>query len=213
MKGILNVLLLACLVGCAEVPSTPSREAVAPRERVVLLPGLDGKSSGAVLISKGGGELLLDQSYAQADAAGEQLTESRSSAEAVQRDYGAVLAMQATRPQTFTVDFRAKSNSLTADTAGILLMVRDAWVKQPASELIVTGYTGNVAGTATNNQLSLVRANFALARANRVVDLLVGLGVAREQFAVVSRDESDLSVPMDDDAVEARNRRVDIKLR
>ena len=146
MKGILNGLLLASLVGCAQAPPVPLPERVVPRERVVLLPGLDGKSSGAVLISKGGDELLLDQSYAQADAEGEKIKESRSSAEAVQRDYGAVLAMQAMRPQTFTVDFLTQSDSLTAETASILGVVHDAWVKQPESELIVTAYTGNVKG-------------------------------------------------------------------
>ncbi|MBT9494568.1 MAG: OmpA family protein [Paucibacter sp.] len=180
-----------------------------PHERVILLPKPDGSGSGAVLVKKsagGDGHLLLAEPYAQADATGSNLTLSRSDAATVQRDYGQLLAMQPPRPRIFVVQFASNSNRLTADTLPVLAEVRAALGRQEAGELVVIGHTDSVGTLEANDKLSL-------ARAAGVRDLLIQQGVAAQAISIAGRGEREPLVASADERAEARNRRVEIKLR
>nr|WP_316642276.1 OmpA family protein [uncultured Roseateles sp.] len=197
MSRLATLALVALLSACAKPP-----------ERVILLPGAEGRS-GALLVQPQEGArapLLLNQAYAQAEVAGGQLRSGLSSAEAVQRAYGPLLAMQPPRPRSFTVNFRSNADGLTPETAPVLAEVRAALAAQAAGELMVTGHTDRVGGSEANDRLSL-------ARAQAVRELLVALGVARELISVAGRGEREPLVPTADEVAEARNRRVEIKLR
>lgn len=200
MRAITTTLLLVSLLAaCAQAP-----------ERVILLPGPDGRSSGALQLQPLEGAqspLLLNQAYAQAELVrGGELRSGLSSAEAVQQAYGPLLAMQPLRPRLFIVNFRTNADGLTPETAPVLAEVRAALATQAAGELIVTGHTDRVGSPEANDRLSL-------ARAQTVRELLVAMGVARELISVAGRGEREPLVPTADEVAEARNRRVEIKLR
>ncbi len=202
MKQRLVTLSTAALLlaGCAQLPL----------ERVILLPKPDGSGSGAVLVAKRAGgqqqQLLLAEPYAQADASESGLNLSRNDAASVRRDYGELLAMQPMRPRIFVVQFASNSNQLTADTAPVLAEVRAALGRQEAGELIVIGHTDSVGTMEANDKLSL-------ARANSVRDLLIEQGVAAQAISIAGRGEREPLVATADEQAEARNRRVEIKLR
>jgi outer membrane protein OmpA-like peptidoglycan-associated protein len=192
-------MLTLLLAGCAQLP----------HERVILLPKPDGSGSGAVLVTKSAGgqaQLLLAEPYAQADASDSGLNLSRNNAATVQRDYGELLAMQPMRPRVFVVQFASNANQLTADTAPVLAEVRAALAGQAAGELIVIGHTDSVGTLEANDKLSL-------ARAAGVRDLLIQQGVAARRISVAGRGEREPLVAGADETAEARNRRVEIKLR
>lgn len=189
-----SALLLASLVGCSHVT-----------DRVVLLPQPDGSES-ALSVRRGGQQLLLTQPYAAAEAKGEQLQALAMDAAAVQQRYGAVLALQPPRPQHFVVRFESNGNRLAPDAELVLARMRAALAQLKAPELIVTGHTDAVGSGEQNDRLSLQRAE-------TVRDLLVAAGIPREAISVVGRGEREPEVPTADEVAEARNRRVEIKLR
>ncbi|MBB4844609.1 outer membrane protein OmpA-like peptidoglycan-associated protein [Paucibacter oligotrophus] len=197
LKSALAAALLLGLLGCQT-----------PRERVILLPKADGSPSGVVTVqSKTGASLRLDQSYAQVDAgtAGE-LKPGQSNAETVQKEYGSLLAMQPAKPRSFVVNFSSNSNELTVETAPIVALVREALTALQGGELVVIGHTDRVGSLEANDKLSLVRAE-------TVRELLVRQGIPREKITVVGRGEREPLVATADEVAEARNRRVEIKLR
>lgn len=199
-RRLLTTAAALLLSACAQLP----------HERVILLPKPDGSGSGAVLVAKRAGgqqqQLLLAEPYAQADASESGLNLSRNDAASVRRDYGELLAMQPMRPRIFVVQFASNSNQLTADTAPVLAEVRAALGRQEAGELIVIGHTDSVGTMEANDKLSL-------ARANSVRDLLIEQGVAAQAISVAGRGEREPLVATADEQAEARNRRVEIKLR
>ncbi|MBT9458159.1 MAG: OmpA family protein [Burkholderiaceae bacterium] len=197
MKPLAALVLALLLAACAQLP-----------ERVILLPDAEGRSGALQLQPLEGAQnpLLLNQAYAQADAVRGELRSGLSSAEAVQQAYGPLLAMQPLRPRLFIVNFRSNSDGLTPETATVLAEVRAALAAQAAGELIVIGHTDRVGSPEANDQLSLTRAQ-------TVRELLAAMGVARELISVAGRGEREPLVPTADEVAEARNRRVEIKLR
>jgi hypothetical protein len=88
-----------------------------PQDRVVLLPGPEGKV-GAVAVNPGGSETVLASAYASArlDAQGG-IEQTTSSATQVASDFGPVLAALPPRPVSYTLYFELDSDRLTADSA------------------------------------------------------------------------------------------------
>ena len=205
MRGSLAGLALLMLCACAPLPPAP-----VVSERVILLPGPDERSSGELHVqdAAAGGrpQQLLLGAYAQIERAGSELRRGSSTAQSVQRRYGAVLAMQPMRPRRFVIYFCPCDADLTPEAAQVLKRVLAALAEQPAGELILTGHTDTVGSLEANERLSL-------ARAQAVRDLLVANGAASERISVVGRGERELLVPTADEVPEARNHRVEIKLR
>ena len=196
LLGLLGLLgVLGVLGGCASVVS----------DRVILLPQADGSSS-AVEVQAGGQSLLLDKPYASAELRNGQLTPSLSSEQAVRNAYGSLFAMQPARPLRFTVQFEPNGNRLADGADVVLAAMRTALAALPAAEVVVTGHTDRVGSLEANDRLSL-------ARAEAVREILAASGVARSAVTVVGRGEREPAVSTDDEVAEARNRRVEIKIR
>ena len=191
---------LALVAGCAEVPKPPLAS-----DRVILLPQRDGSPS-AVEVSMGTQRVLLDQPYAVAERLGAELRPARTDAAEVQRRYGAVLAAQPAPPQRFVVQFEPNGSRLTRAAAEVLDQLRAALAVRPGADLVVTGHTDRVGSVEANDRLSLQRAE-------AVRDMLVAAGVPREAISVAGRGEREPAVATADEVAEARNRRVEIKLR
>ncbi|MDH4390629.1 MAG: OmpA family protein [Aquabacterium sp.] len=187
--------VLAGLGGCASKVS----------DRVILLPQRDGSLS-AVEVTAGTQRLLLTQPYATAELRAGALQAATTSADAVRDVYGAMLAQQPARPQRFTVQFEPNGNRLAAGADAVLAEMRSALAALPAAEVVITGHTDRVGSVEANDRLSL-------ARAEAVRDLLMAAGLARNAVTVAGRGEREPVVPTADEVAEARNRRVEIKIR
>lgn len=187
--------VLGLLGGCAAVVS----------DRIILLPQADGRPS-AVEVTAGSRTLRLDQPYATAELRDGRLTPATTTAEAVRATYGALLAQQPARPRSFTVQFESNGNRLAAGAEAVLTEMRAALAVLPAAEVVITGHTDRVGSVEANDRLSL-------ARAEAVRDILAAAGVPRSAMSVAGRGEREPVVPTADEVAEARNRRVEIKIR
>ncbi len=174
-------------------------------DRVVLLPQPDGSPS-AVEVAAGQQRLLLARPYAVAEVRGGMLQLATTTAEAVRDAYGALLAQQPARPRRFVVQFEPNGNRLAAGADAVLAEMRSALAALPAAEVVVTGHTDRVGSVEANDRLSR-------ARAEAVRELLVAAGLARSAVTVAGRGEREPAVPTADEVAEARNRRVEIKIR
>lgn len=194
------LLALALLAGCATPPA-----AVVTQDRVILLPQADGSPS-AVEVTAGGQRLLLDRPFASAELRNGSLAAAQTDAEAVRKIYGSLLAQQPARPRSFTVQFEANGSRLAPSAEPVITAMRAALAALPAAEVVITGHTDRVGTVEANDRLSLVRAE-------TVREILVGAGLARAGITVVGRGEREPVVPTADEVAEARNRRVEIKIR
>jgi outer membrane protein OmpA-like peptidoglycan-associated protein len=190
--ALLAALLLS---GCASVVT----------DRVVLLPQPDGSPS-AVEVTTAGQTLRLDKPYAAAELRDGRLAPTTTDAAAVRAAYGSLLAQQPARPRTFVVQFESNGNRLAVGADAVLAEMRTALAALPAAEVVITGYTDRLGSVEANDRLSL-------ARAEAVRDLLVAGGLARGAISVAGRGEREPVVPTADEMAEARNRRVEIKIR
>jgi OOP family OmpA-OmpF porin len=193
-SGYLLCVLALSLAACARIS-----------DRVVLLPGPEGRS-GALSITAAGGEVVLSEPYTGVDVAGGKLSTLKTSPRRVRDAYGRLLDMQPARPRIFVVHFEAGTNVLTPASQEQLAGIRAALATLPAGEAIVIGHTDRLGSIEANDRLSLQRAEVARS-------LLVSAGVAPEAITVVGRGEREPVVRTDDEVAEARNRRVEIKLR
>lgn len=193
--GVFATAALALMAGCAQLS-----------DRVVLLPGRDGASSGAVNVKSSKGEIVLAEPYAQADVVGGEPRRTQTSAQEVQRQYGTLLAAQPPRPRAFTVRFETGGDRLTPDSEPVLRELIAGLAANPGAELVVVGHTDRVGNLESNDRLSLQRAQ-------SVRDRLVAAGAAADRISVVGRGEREPAVSTEDEVPEPRNRRVEIKLR
>jgi OmpA-OmpF porin, OOP family len=189
-----TALVLGWLAGCGHVT-----------DRVVLMPQTDGRAS-AVDVTRGDLRVRLDRPYAAAELSGGRLTALTLDAATVQQRYGALQAQLPPRPMTFVVRFDSNADRLTADSQPVLDQIRAGLVLLAAPEVVVTGHTDRVGTVEANDRLSLLRAE-------AVRDLLVAAGVPAAAITVAGRGEREPEVPTADEVAEARNRRVEIKIR
>lgn len=186
---------LIVLAGCSSTPS----------DRVILLPQPDGQPS-AVELTAGTQRLRLGTPYATADLRDGTLVSGTTTPQAVQETYGALLSQLPARPRRFTVQFEPNGNRLAAGADAVLAEMRAALALLPAPEVVVTGHTDRVGAVEANDRLSL-------ARAEAVREILVAAGVPAAAITVAGRGEREPAVPTADEVAEARNRRVEIKIR
>lgn len=202
--GLLAGAVLA-LLACAEVKVAPPPPPPVT-DRIVLLPDASGKPSAIEITTAAGQRLRLDQPYAAAQLQGGALQPASTDAADVQARYGALLAQQPARPQSFVLPFEANATRLSPAAEPVLAEVRDKLARLPAAEMVVTGHTDSVGSIESNDRVSL-------ARAGAVRDLLIKAGVDAAMITVVGRGKRELLVPTADGVAEARNRRVEIKIR
>ena len=197
------VLVALFLAGCAEAPQAPP---AVGRELVAVVPDPAGHV-GAVVVRSGGGEQVLDQPYAarrmRPDGSAEAATVT---AEEIRRDFAGTLDALPGRPTSFLLYFLEGKDELTSGSRGELEKVFAELRRRPAPDIVVIGHTDTVGNLAFNDKLSL-------ARAERLRDMLVSLGIDRSRIEAAGRGERELLVPTEDNVAEARNRRVEISVR
>ena len=176
-------------------------------DRVILLPGPDGKV-GSVVVETEAGKEILDQAYAAVDVdnAGKLETKIEDAA-SVQARYAAVLAAQPRRPQSFILKFESGSaTDLTQESQQTVLKIEKVLADWPAPEILVTGHTDSVGNLEANDRLSLKRAK-------TVEKFLIEQGVDAKLIESAGRGEREPLVPTADNVAEPQNRRVELSIR
>jgi len=176
-------------------------------DRIVLLPGPDGKA-GAVIVRSSAGETRLDSAYAAAEVAQSgAIVGRRENAASVAQRYGALLAAQPPRPVSFTVHFTMGSaTNLTPESRPVIDAIKTELAGRPAPEITVIGHTDRVGGADANDKLSVRRAE-------TVKDILIAEGARPLSLEATGRGEREPIVPTADGVAEPRNRRVEISVR
>lgn len=177
-----------------------------PSERVVLLPGPDGKA-GAVVVTTSTGSMLLDQPYAAAavsDNGG--IKAVQENAASVHVRYEAAMAAQPARPVSFFVFFVRGKDEFTEESKLLVTKLKAEIAQRPAPEIAVIGHTDRVGSDASNDALSLKRAE-AMRKA------LVSAGIAASSISIAGRGEREPLVPTADEVAEPKNCRVEVNVR
>ena len=177
-----------------------------PTDRIVLLPGEDGKV-GKVSVKTGASEHHLTTAYAGAEVGVAGAIDARTEdADSVKQRYGAVLAARPMKPVSFVVNFVSGRNELTPESAPVLAQLKAELARRPAPEIAVIGHTDRVGKLEANDALSIKRAE-------AVRSMLVNHGIPASSIEASGRGEREPLVPTADEVAEAKNRRVEISVR
>ena len=173
---------------------------------VALLPE-ESDTSGAVNVGEGAGAVVLDAplTIATVDTRGN-IDKAPVTQEEVQRTFGEALAAQPPKPMSFTLYFSTASTDVTLESQPILEALLAEAAKRQAVEVQVTGHTDRVGTDATNDRLSLERAQ-------AVRDVLIQRGLKTNFIRAVGRGEREPLIPTPDEQPELRNRRVEVIVR
>jgi len=173
---------------------------------VVLLPEESGSAS-AVTVGEGASAVVLDAPLTAAtiDARGTVNTVAVTQEE-VQRTFGEALAAQPPKPLSFTLYLDIASTEVTPESQPILEALFAEVAKREAVEVQVTGHTDQVGTDATNDRLSLERAQ-------AVRDILIQRGLKASFIRAMGRGKREPLIPVPDGQPEPRNRRVEVIVR
>jgi outer membrane protein OmpA-like peptidoglycan-associated protein len=172
----------------------------------VLLPG-KGPTPGALTVTSGGEQKVLDQPYAAARVTRSgSVADQKSSDAEVRATFGPALAAQPRRPLSFYLYFLADTDEFTPESKQVVTQIFAEIARRPAPEIVIIGHTDRVGSVQYNDALSLRRAE-------RVREELRKLGVPRVRISVAGRGEREPEVATGDEIAEPRNRRVEINVR
>jgi len=178
---------------------------VAP-ELFVVVPASDGHV-GAIVVEHDGRKQVVDTAYGAARVRADGGTERATLTEAeVRSAFGPTLAALPGKPATFVLYFLEGKDELTPESRVELDKVLTELKRRPLPDIVVIGHTDTVGTLAFNDRLSL-------ARAERLRESLIALGIPANRIEAAGRGERELLVPTDDNVAEPRNRRVEINVR
>ncbi len=197
MKFLALLALAALAAGCASAP-TPALFAVVPTS--------DGHV-GAVVVRTDREERVINSAYgAQRLKSDGSIEAQRLTAADVRRDFGSTLDALPGKPAMFMLYFLEGKDELTLESKGEMEKVFGELKRRPLPDIMVIGHTDTVGGLAFNDRLSL-------ARAERLREMMIGLGIPADRIAAAGRGKRELLVPTEDSVSEPRNRRVEINVR
>ncbi len=200
--GVVALLLAACAQTGTRAPLGD--------ELVVVLPASAGHNEGkvgGVMVRRDGAEQLLDKPYAASRVVAEGKPQAAQlNAAEVKVAFGPALAALPGKPATFLVYFLEGKDELTAASNVELKNVFAEIKRRPEPDVMIIGHTDSVGGDAYNDKLSL-------ARAERMRELLVGLGIPSARIQLAGRGKREAMVQTQGGVAEPRNRRVEISVR
>ena len=172
-----------------------------------MIPGADGHVGAIVVQREGGAGRVIDSAYGATRIRSDGTVEEARLTEAeVRETFGSTLAALPGKPTSFVLYFLEGRDELTPDSKVELEKVFRELKRRPLPDIAVIGHTDSVGSLAFNDRLSL-------ARAERLREMLVALGIPAERIQAAGRGKRELLVPTDDNVGEARNRRVEINVR
>lgn len=180
-----------------------------PLERVILLPQADGTPSAVVVQSRSGATSVLDRPYSVAEMTKQSISVVQTDETSVKTQYKELFEAFPARPRSYSLYFETGGTKLTPESEKqlqiVLGVLRDL-KNLPASELIVIGHADDVGTDALNDELSRRRAA-------SIASMLKSEGIETAHVSIVGRGSRDPLVPVSKGAAEARNRRVEIRLK
>jgi outer membrane protein OmpA-like peptidoglycan-associated protein len=167
----------------------------------------DRNAASAVTVGEGAAAVILDapMSGATVDKSGN-VRRAVVSQEELQKTFGDALAAQPPASESFTLYFNTASTEVTPDSRATLDALFAEVARRQAVEVQVTGHTDRVGTDASNDRLSLERAQ-------AVREMLVQRGLKATFIRAVGRGEREPLVPTPDEQPEPRNRRVEVIVR
>jgi outer membrane protein OmpA-like peptidoglycan-associated protein len=203
MRLAAATILLVAAAGCAHGPATPRNTGP---ELFAVVPG-HGGHVGTIVVQVDGCEQVLDKAYAASRVSPDgRATDAQLSAEEVRRDFGGTLDALPGRPTSFTLYFLEGRDELTPASRAEMEKVFAELRRRPLPDIVVIGHTDTVGTVSSNDKLSL-------ARAERMRELMMGLGIPGERIQSAGRGEREPLVHTEDNSPEPRNRRVEISVR
>ena len=200
MKLSIYLALAALCAGCATAPKH-----VAP-ELFAVVPGADGHV-GAIVVQSGGDTRVIDTAYGAERIASDGTREtSRLTPAEIRETFDTTLAALPGKPTSFVLYFLEGKDELTGDSKVEMEKVFSELKRRPLPDIMVIGHTDSVGSMSSNDRLSL-------ARAERMRELMIGLGIPAERIQAAGRGKRELLVPTEDNVSEPRNRRVEISVR
>ena len=191
-------LLFVAVATCGCAPIHPAL--------FVVVPGSDGPV-GKIVVNNCGARYVIDTAYgAQRLLADGRLQPARLTAAEVREAFGSTLDALPSKPTSFMLYFLENSDELTAESHAELEKVLGELKRRPLPDIMVIGHTDTVGSLDYNDRLSL-------ARAERLREILVTMGLPAARIEAAGRGERELLVPTDDNVSEPRNRRVEISVR
>ncbi len=195
------VILAALAAGCATVPP-----AVVAPELFAVIPDGTGHV-GSIAVQRGAETRVIDAAYgAQRIRPDGRLEAATLSEVQVREAFGTTLAALPGKPASFTLYFLEGKDELTAESRAELERVFGELKRRPLPDIVVIGHTDTVGSLPFNDRLSLQRAE-------RLREMLVGLGIPGGRVQATGRGKRELLVPTEENVSEARNRRVEINVR
>ena len=134
--------------------------ACAQKDRLLLLPGEDGASSGAVaVLGKAGNTVsVIDKAYTEAQVSGETVTSAKTDAETVNKRHGDLLKALPKPPTAYILYFKEGTTTLTPPSVPTLSdLLKDAG-ERAGADVQVTGHTDTLGSGAANDALELCLA-------------------------------------------------------
>lgn len=184
--------------GCATAPVTPAL--------FVVVPAADGHV-GKIVVNHDGESRLIDTAYGAQRLNGHgRLEEAKLTPVEVREIFGGALDALPGRPASFTLYFLEGLDELTPESKEELDRVFAELRRRPLPDVMVIGHTDTVGGLEYNDRLSL-------ARADRLREMLVSLGIPAGRIQSAGRGERELLVSTPDNVSEPRNRRVELSVR
>ena len=200
MKLSIYLALAALCAGCATAPKH-----VAP-ELFAVVPGADGHV-GAIVVRSDGDTRVIDTAYGAERISSDGTREtSRLTPAEIRETFDTTLAALPGKPTSFVLYFLEARDELTADSKVEMEKVFTELRRRPLPDIMVIGHTDSVGSMTSNDRLSL-------ARAERMRELMIGLGIPAERIQAAGRGKRELLVPTEDSVSEPRNRRVEISVR
>lgn len=182
--------------------------ACAQQDRLLLLPGENGASSGAVaVLGKTGNTVsVIDKAYTEAQVSGETVSSSKIDADTVNKRHGDLLGGLPKPPTAYILYFKEGTTTLTpASVPTLAALLKDA-AERAGADVQVTGHTDTLGSGESNDALSLRRAE-------SIRELLIDRGLVPDLVRAVGRGERELLVQTGDGVRNAENRRVEVTVR
>ncbi len=172
----------------------------------MVVPGADGHV-GKIVVRSGNETRVIDTAYGAQRVTRDGRLESVTLSKAeVDSAFGPTIAALPGKPTSFILYFLEGRDELTAESKVELEKVFRELKRRPLPDIMVIGHTDTVGSLEYNDRLSR-------ARADRLREMLVGLGIPSSRIEAAGRGKRELLVPTEDNLSEARNRRVEISVR
>jgi outer membrane protein OmpA-like peptidoglycan-associated protein len=192
-------LLAAWLASFLRAPSQ------AP-ELFAVLPARDGHV-GAIVVKSGDSEpTLINSAYGAVRIVQGRRTPAILESSQVREMFGETLDALPGTPTSYMLYFLEGKDELTEESKRELDNVFADLKRRPLPDIVVIGHTDTVGGIDFNDKLSR-------ARADRLREMLIELGLPAERIQAAGRGERELLVPTEDNVSEPKNRRVEINVR